>query len=105
MLTISKFTNFYRQSSIKLSPCFVHLPGTIVTRHSDLAVSSLSSTLASCPAEDDLSKTPAALTIDQLQHQQQALHWMLWKEEHVSSGGVLGNTIFGGHDCHAIFFY
>lgn len=50
----------------------------------------LHGSLKSCPSETEIESDPKGLKIKLMQHQSQALAWLLWRERQKPSGGILG---------------
>ncbi|KAF2981544.1 hypothetical protein EK904_001006 [Melospiza melodia maxima] len=51
----------------------------------------------SCPTEETAAEDPAGLKVPLLQHQKQALSWLLWRESQRPCGGILDFTVIPSH--------
>ncbi|NXJ61497.1 TTF2 factor, partial [Rostratula benghalensis] len=57
------------------------------------AIDHLHKSLESCPAEQTVAEDPSGLKIPLLQHQKQALAWLLWRESQRPCGGILADDM------------
>ncbi|NXE91045.1 TTF2 factor, partial [Menura novaehollandiae] len=57
------------------------------------AINHLHKSLESCPTEDTAAEDPSGLKVPLLQHQKQALAWLLWRESQRPCGGILADDM------------
>nr|XP_026653268.1 transcription termination factor 2 isoform X2 [Zonotrichia albicollis] len=57
------------------------------------AINRLHKSLESCPTEETAAEDPAGLKVPLLQHQKQALSWLLWRESQRPCGGILADDM------------
>ncbi|XP_021051862.1 transcription termination factor 2 [Mus pahari] len=57
------------------------------------AIDELHRSLKSCPGETAVAEDPAGLKVPLLQHQKQALAWLLWRESQKPQGGILADDM------------
>ncbi|NXM94779.1 TTF2 factor, partial [Sylvia borin] len=57
------------------------------------AINQLHKSLESCPTEETVAEDPSGLKVPLLQHQKQALAWLLWRESQRPSGGILADDM------------
>ncbi|NXT69416.1 TTF2 factor, partial [Chaetops frenatus] len=57
------------------------------------AINHLHKSLESCPAEETAAEDPSGLKVPLLQHQKQALAWLLWRESQRPCGGILADDM------------
>ncbi|NWT56116.1 TTF2 factor, partial [Erythrocercus mccallii] len=57
------------------------------------AINRLHKSLDSCPTEETAAKDPSGLKVSLLQHQKQALAWLLWRESQRPCGGILADDM------------
>uniref|UniRef100_A0A8C5U7F9 Transcription termination factor 2 n=1 Tax=Malurus cyaneus samueli TaxID=2593467 RepID=A0A8C5U7F9_9PASS len=57
------------------------------------AVNHLHKSLESCPTEETAAEDPSGLKVPLLQHQKQALAWLLWRESQRPCGGILADDM------------
>ncbi|NWW42510.1 TTF2 factor, partial [Pedionomus torquatus] len=57
------------------------------------AINHLHKSLESCPAEQTVAEDPSELKVPLLQHQKQALAWLLWRENQRPCGGILADDM------------
>ncbi|NXX37089.1 TTF2 factor, partial [Nicator chloris] len=57
------------------------------------AINHLHKSLESCPAEETTAEDPSGLKVPLLQHQKQALAWLLWRESQRPCGGILADDM------------
>ncbi|NXU00979.1 TTF2 factor, partial [Buphagus erythrorhynchus] len=57
------------------------------------AINHLHKSLESCPTEETAAEDPSGLKVPLLQHQKQALAWLLWRESQRPSGGILADDM------------
>ncbi|XP_014734073.1 PREDICTED: transcription termination factor 2 [Sturnus vulgaris] len=57
------------------------------------AINHLHKSLESCPTEETAAKDPSGLKVPLLQHQKQALAWLLWRENQKPCGGILADDM------------
>ncbi|NXK67906.1 TTF2 factor, partial [Sylvietta virens] len=57
------------------------------------AISHLHKSLESCPTEETAAEDPSGLKVPLLQHQKQALAWLLWRESQRPCGGILADDM------------
>ncbi|OWK64002.1 Transcription termination factor 2 [Lonchura striata] len=62
------------------------------------AINHLHKSLESCPTEETAAEDPSGLKVPLLQHQKQALAWLLWRESQKPCGGILGEQQNGKVD-------
>ncbi|XP_039573945.1 transcription termination factor 2 isoform X3 [Passer montanus] len=57
------------------------------------AINHLHKSLESCPTEETAAEDPSGLKVSLLQHQKQALAWLLWRESQRPCGGILADDM------------
>ncbi|XP_041320036.1 transcription termination factor 2 isoform X2 [Pyrgilauda ruficollis] len=57
------------------------------------AINHLHKSLESCPTEETAAEDPSGLKVSLLQHQRQALAWLLWRESQRPCGGILADDM------------
>uniref|UniRef100_A0A8C3J7S8 Transcription termination factor 2 n=1 Tax=Calidris pygmaea TaxID=425635 RepID=A0A8C3J7S8_9CHAR len=57
------------------------------------AINHLHKSLESCPTEQTVAEDPSELKVPLLQHQKQALAWLLWRESQRPCGGILADDM------------
>ncbi|NXP13529.1 TTF2 factor, partial [Thinocorus orbignyianus] len=57
------------------------------------AINHLHKSLESCPTEQTVAEDPSELKVSLLQHQKQALAWLLWRESQRPCGGILADDM------------
>ncbi|NWI44133.1 TTF2 factor, partial [Picathartes gymnocephalus] len=57
------------------------------------AINHLHKSLESCPTEETAAEDPSGLKVPLLQHQKQALAWLLWRESQRPCGGILADDM------------
>ncbi|NWV13393.1 TTF2 factor, partial [Ptilonorhynchus violaceus] len=57
------------------------------------AINHLHKSLESCPTEETTAEDPSGLKVQLLQHQKQALAWLLWRESQRPCGGILADDM------------
>ncbi|NWT18071.1 TTF2 factor, partial [Vireo altiloquus] len=57
------------------------------------AINHLHKSLESCPTEETAAEDPCGLKVPLLQHQKQALAWLLWRESQKPCGGILADDM------------
>ncbi|NXD28003.1 TTF2 factor, partial [Spelaeornis formosus] len=57
------------------------------------AVNHLHKSLETCPTEETVAEDPSGLKVPLLQHQKQALAWLLWRESQRPCGGILADDM------------
>ncbi|XP_077637344.1 transcription termination factor 2 isoform X1 [Lonchura striata] len=57
------------------------------------AINHLHKSLESCPTEETAAEDPSGLKVPLLQHQKQALAWLLWRESQKPCGGILADDM------------
>ncbi|NWZ38410.1 TTF2 factor, partial [Brachypodius atriceps] len=57
------------------------------------AINHLHKSLESCPTEETAAEDPSGLKVALLQHQKQALAWLLWRESQRPCGGILADDM------------
>uniref|UniRef100_A0A8C0UEB7 Transcription termination factor 2 n=1 Tax=Cyanistes caeruleus TaxID=156563 RepID=A0A8C0UEB7_CYACU len=57
------------------------------------AINNLHKSLESCPTEETAAEDPSGLKVPLLQHQKQALAWLLWRESQRPCGGILADDM------------
>ncbi|XP_018763631.3 transcription termination factor 2 isoform X2 [Serinus canaria] len=57
------------------------------------AINHLHKSLESCPTEETAAEDPSGLKVPLLQHQRQALAWLLWRESQRPCGGILADDM------------
>ncbi|NXB82350.1 TTF2 factor, partial [Donacobius atricapilla] len=57
------------------------------------AINHLHKSLESCPTEETAADDPSGLKVPLLQHQKQALAWLLWRESQRPCGGILADDM------------
>ncbi|NWR02670.1 TTF2 factor, partial [Paradoxornis webbianus] len=57
------------------------------------AINHLHKSLESCPTEETTAEDPSGLKVPLLQHQKQALAWLLWRESQRPCGGILADDM------------
>ncbi|NXN80012.1 TTF2 factor, partial [Bombycilla garrulus] len=57
------------------------------------AINHLHKSLESCPTEETAVEDPSGLKVPLLQHQKQALAWLLWRESQRPCGGILADDM------------
>ncbi|NXX86265.1 TTF2 factor, partial [Urocolius indicus] len=57
------------------------------------AINHLHKSLESCPTEQTAAEDPSGLKVPLLQHQKQALAWLLWRESQRPCGGILADDM------------
>ncbi|NXI07930.1 TTF2 factor, partial [Irena cyanogastra] len=57
------------------------------------AINHLHKSLESCPTEEAAAEDPSGLKVPLLQHQKQALAWLLWRESQRPCGGILADDM------------
>ncbi|NXV28935.1 TTF2 factor, partial [Rissa tridactyla] len=57
------------------------------------AINHLHKSLESCPTEQTVAEDPSELKVPLLQHQKQALAWLLWRESQKPCGGILADDM------------
>ncbi|KAL9867848.1 transcription termination factor 2 isoform 2-T2 [Geothlypis trichas] len=57
------------------------------------AINHLHKSLESCPTEETAAEDPSGLKVPLLQHQKQALSWLLWRESQRPCGGILADDM------------
>ncbi|NWV40389.1 TTF2 factor, partial [Grantiella picta] len=57
------------------------------------AINHLHKSLESCPTEETVAEDPSGLKVPLLQHQKQALAWLLWRESQRPCGGILADDM------------
>ncbi|NXY02743.1 TTF2 factor, partial [Pteruthius melanotis] len=57
------------------------------------AINHLHKSLESCPTEETAAEDPCGLKVPLLQHQKQALAWLLWRESQRPCGGILADDM------------
>ncbi|NWV80606.1 TTF2 factor, partial [Dasyornis broadbenti] len=57
------------------------------------AINHLHRSLESCPTEETAAEDPSGLKVPLLQHQKQALAWLLWRERQRPCGGILADDM------------
>ncbi|NWW37269.1 TTF2 factor, partial [Panurus biarmicus] len=57
------------------------------------AINHLHKSLESCPTEEMAAEDPSGLKVPLLQHQKQALAWLLWRESQRPCGGILADDM------------
>ncbi|NXS37027.1 TTF2 factor, partial [Pomatostomus ruficeps] len=57
------------------------------------AINHLHKSLESCPTEGTAAEDPSGLKVPLLQHQKQALAWLLWRESQRPCGGILADDM------------
>ncbi|NWW74904.1 TTF2 factor, partial [Climacteris rufus] len=57
------------------------------------AINHLHKSLESCPAKETAAEDPSGLKVPLLQHQKQALTWLLWRESQRPCGGILADDM------------
>uniref|UniRef100_A0A8B9Z7U8 Transcription termination factor 2 n=1 Tax=Buteo japonicus TaxID=224669 RepID=A0A8B9Z7U8_9AVES len=57
------------------------------------AINHLHKSLESCPTEQTAAEDPSGLKVPLLQHQKQALTWLLWRESQRPCGGILADDM------------
>uniref|UniRef100_A0A8C3TQ89 Transcription termination factor 2 n=1 Tax=Catharus ustulatus TaxID=91951 RepID=A0A8C3TQ89_CATUS len=57
------------------------------------AINHLHKSLESCPTQETAAEDPSGLKVPLLQHQKQALAWLLWRESQRPCGGILADDM------------
>ncbi|NXO38485.1 TTF2 factor, partial [Locustella ochotensis] len=57
------------------------------------AINQLHKSLESCPTEETAAEDPSGLKVPLLQHQKQALAWLIWRESQRPCGGILADDM------------